>query len=48
MILVHTFYLHMEAMEKNVFVFGAHMNSSVNVDNKGKGISILGKDQYGD
>ena len=33
---------------KKCLCFGAHMNSSVHVDNKGKGISILGKDQYGD
>ena len=30
-------------MEKNVFIFGADMSSSVNVDNKGKNILIPGE-----
>ena len=33
----------MEAMEKNVFIFGADMTSSVYVDNKGKNILIPGE-----
>ena len=30
-------------MEKNVFIFGADMSSSVHVDNKGKNILIPGE-----
>ena len=30
-------------MEKNVFIFGADMSSSVHVDNKGKNILIHGE-----
>ena len=30
-------------MEKNVIIFGADMSSSVDVDNKGKDILILGE-----
>ena len=33
----------MEVMEKNVIIFGAFINSSVHVNNKGKDILILGK-----
>ena len=33
----------MEAMEKNVIIFGADMSSSVQIDNKGKDILILGE-----
>ena len=29
-------------MGKNVIIFGADINSSVHIDNKGKGILILG------
>ena len=34
--LIKNLYLQMEDMEKNVIIFGANMNSSVYVDNKGK------------
>ena len=43
LILVQNFYLQMEAMEKNVIIFGTDMSSSVHVDNKGKYILILGE-----
>ena len=43
MIHVQNFHLQMEVMEKNVIIFGAFINSSVHVNNKGKDILILGK-----
>ena len=44
MILVQTFhYPTVGSMRKNVIIFGAHMNSSVHVDNKNKNILILGE-----
>ena len=33
----------MEALKKNVIVFGSSMSSSVHVDNRGKDILTLGK-----
>ena len=35
LILVQNFYLQMDAMEKNVIIFGPAMTSSVHIDNKG-------------
>ena len=43
MILVQYFYLQMEALEKNIIIFGADMSSSVHIDNMEKDILILGK-----
>ena len=43
LILVQNIYLQMEAMEKNVIIFGTDMSSSVHVDNKRKYILILGE-----
>ena len=41
MILVQNFHLQMEALKKNVIIFGVDMSSSVHIDNKGKYILIL-------
>ena len=40
--------LHDGTMGKNLIIFGADMSSSVHLDNKGKYISIHGKDQHKD
>ena len=37
------FLLSDDSMRKNVIIFGADMNSSVHIDNKGKDILILGE-----
>ena len=42
MIVVQNFYLQMEAWEKNVIIYGADMSSFVHIDNKNKGVLILG------
>ena len=41
--LVQNVYFQMEAMEKNVIIFGADMSSSWHVDGKGKDILTLGE-----
>ena len=43
LILVENFHLQMETLEKNTFIFGADMSSSVHIDNKNKDILIPGE-----
>ena len=43
LILVENFHLQTETLEKNTFISGADMDSSVHIDNKNKDILIPGE-----
>ena len=45
-ILVQNFHFQMEALEKNIIIFGADMISSVHINNEGKDILTLNSNPF--